>query len=59
MLVNARKIFAPATMTVPSCSLSRTSARSVRARAESKRDWQLTQSIVDTIRDPLVVLEAT
>ena len=27
------------------------------ARAESKRNWQLTQSIVDTIRDPLVVLE--
>ena len=27
------------------------------ARKESKRNWQLTQSIVDTIRDPLVVLE--
>jgi len=27
------------------------------ARIESKRNWQLTQSIVDTIRDPLVVLE--
>ena len=27
------------------------------AEAESKRHWQLTQSIVDTIRDPLVVLE--
>ena len=27
------------------------------AEAESKRNWQLTQSIVDTIRDPLVVLE--
>jgi PAS domain S-box-containing protein len=27
------------------------------AEAESKRYWQLTQSIVDTIRDPLVVLE--
>ena len=27
------------------------------ARAESKRNWQMTQSIVDTIRDPLVVLE--
>jgi PAS domain S-box-containing protein len=27
------------------------------AEAESKRNWQLTQCIVDTIRDPLVVLE--
>jgi PAS domain S-box-containing protein len=27
------------------------------AEAESKRNWQLTKSIVDTIRDPLVVLE--
>ena len=27
------------------------------AEIESKRNWQLTQSIVDTIRDPLVVLE--
>src|SRR4029078_12194040 len=27
------------------------------ARADSRRNWQLTQSIVDTIRDPLVVLE--
>jgi len=27
------------------------------AEAESKRHWQLTQCIVDTIRDPLVVLE--
>ncbi|MBY0566395.1 MAG: PAS domain-containing protein [Hyphomonadaceae bacterium] len=28
-----------------------------KARKESKRNWQLTQSIVDTIRDPMVVLE--
>ena len=27
------------------------------AEAESKRNWQLTQNIIDTIRDPLVVLE--
>jgi PAS domain S-box-containing protein len=27
------------------------------AEAESKLNWQLTQSIIDTIRDPLVVLE--
>jgi len=28
------------------------------AEAESNRNWQLAQWIVDTIRDPLVVLEA-
>ncbi len=28
------------------------------AEAESKRNWQMTQCIVDTIRDPLVVLES-
>src|SRR6202790_2113373 len=27
------------------------------AEAESRRNWQLTKSIVDTIRDPLVVLD--
>jgi PAS domain-containing protein len=48
--------FVRATMTAPSCSPSRMSATSA-ARQESKRNWQLTQSIVDTIRDPLVVLE--
>ena len=26
------------------------------AEAESRRNWQLTQSVIDTIRDPLVVL---
>ncbi len=58
MLVNARKIFRPATMTVPFCWRDRGClARSAPHGAESKRNWQLTQSIVDTIRDPLVVLE--
>jgi PAS domain S-box-containing protein len=28
------------------------------AEGESKRNWQLTQNIIDTIRDPLVVLES-
>ena len=28
------------------------------AEAESRRNWQLTQCIVDTIRDPLVVIES-
>jgi PAS domain S-box-containing protein len=57
MLVNARKIFHPGDhdgsilLAIEDVSEERV------ARAESKRNWQLTQSIVDTIRDPLVVLE--
>ena len=51
------RFFAPATMTASFCSPSRMSARSAPPAEESKRNWQLTQSIVDTIRDPLVVLE--
>ena len=57
MLVNARKIFRPGDhdgfilLAIEDVSEERA------ARAESKRNWQLTQSIVDTIRDPLVVLE--
>lgn len=57
MLVNARKILRPGEhdgfilLAIEDVSDERA------ARAESKRNWQLTQSIVDTIRDPLVVLE--
>ena len=57
MLVNARKIFRPGDhdgfilLAIEDVSEERA------ARTESKRNWQLTQSIVDTIRDPLVVLE--
>ena len=57
MLVNARKILRPGDhdgfilLAIEDVSEERT------ARKESKRNWQLTQSIVDTIRDPLVVLE--
>ena len=57
MLVNARKIFRPGDhdgfilLAIEDVSEERA------ARAESKRNWQVTQSIVDTIRDPLVVLE--
>ena len=58
MLVNARKIFRPGEhdgfilLAIEDVSEERA------ARKESKRNWQLTQSIVDTIRDPLVVLES-
>lgn len=57
MLVNARKIFRPGyhdgfiLLAIEDVSEERA------ARAESGRNWLLTQSIVDTIRDPLVVLE--
>src|ERR1700733_5913625 len=57
MLVNARKIFRPGVhdgcilLAIEDVSEERA------ARKESNRNWQLTQSIVDTIRDPLVVLE--
>ena len=57
MLVNARKIFRPGDhdgfilLAIEDVSEERA------ARKESKRIWQLTQSIIDTIRDPLVVLE--
>ena len=57
MLVNARKIFRPGEhdgfilLAIEDVSEERA------ARKESNRNWQVTQSIVDTIRDPLVVLE--
>lgn len=57
MLVNARKILRPGDhdgfilLAIEDVSEERA------ARAESKRAWQLMQSIVDTIRDPLVVLD--
>src|SRR6266550_6168383 len=58
MLVNARKIFRPSDDIDGSILLAIEDVSEERAaRAESKRNWQLTQSIVDTIRDPLVVLE--
>src|SRR5476649_2706507 len=57
MLVNARKIFRPGEhdgfilLAIEDVSEERA------ARAESNRNWLLTQGIVNTIRDPLVVLE--
>ena len=57
MLVNARKIFRNGEhdgfilLAIEDVSEERA------ARKESNRNWLLTKSIVDTIRDPLVVLE--
>jgi PAS domain S-box-containing protein len=57
MLVNARKIFSPGNLDGSILLAIEDVSEERAARAESKRSWQLTQSIVDTIRDPLVVLE--
>jgi PAS domain S-box-containing protein len=57
MLVNARKIFRPGSHDGSILLAIEDVSEERAARAESKRNWQLTQSIVDTIRDPLVVLE--
>ncbi len=57
MLVNARKIFRPGDHDGSILLAIEDVSEERAARAESKRNWQLTKSIVDTIRDPLVVLE--
>ncbi len=58
MLVNARKIFNPGDNDGSILLAIEDVSEERAARKESKRNWQLTQSIVDTIRDPLVVLES-
>jgi PAS domain S-box-containing protein len=57
MLVNARKIFSPGDHNGSILLAIEDVSEERAARKESTRNWQLTQSIVDTIRDPLVVLE--
>ncbi len=57
MLVNARKIFKAGEHDSSILLAIEDVSEERAARKESKRAWQLTQSIVDTIRDPLVVLE--
>ena len=56
MLVNARKIVRRGQRGSILLAIDDVSDERA-ARDDSKRAWQLTQSIVDTIRDPLVVLE--
>src|SRR6202789_3560858 len=58
MLVNARKIFSPGDQDGSILLAIEDVSEERAARKESNRNWQLTQSIVDTIRDPLVVLES-
>ena len=57
MLVNARKILRPGAHDGSILLAIEDVSEERAARRESNRNWQLTQSIVDTIRDPLVVLE--
>jgi len=57
MLVNARKIARPGEHLGSILLAIEDVSEERAARAESRRAWQLTQSIVDTIQDPLVVLE--
>jgi PAS domain S-box-containing protein len=58
MLVNARKLFSPGDHDGSILLAIEDVSEERAARKESKRAWQLMQSIVDTIRDPLVVLES-
>ena len=58
MLVNARRISRPGERDGAIIIAIQDVSRERVARDESRRNWQLTQSIVDTIRDPLVVLES-
>jgi PAS domain-containing protein len=58
MLVNARKIFRPGDHDGSILLAIEDVSEERAARGESKRYWHLIQSIVDTIRDPLVVLES-
>lgn len=58
MLVNARKIFSPGDHDGSILLAIEDVSEERLARKESQRARQLIQSIVDTIRDPLVVLES-
>ncbi len=57
MLVNARRIVRPGDLDDSILLAIEDVSEERAARAESQRAWQLTKSIVDTIQDPLVVLE--
>ncbi len=57
MLVNARKIFGAGDRDSSILLAIEDVSEERAARRDSNRNWQITQSIVDTIRDPLVVLE--
>ncbi|HWA23608.1 MAG TPA: PAS domain-containing protein [Caulobacterales bacterium] len=59
MLVNARKVLSPGDHEGSILIAIEDVSEERAARAESKRIWQLTQSIVDTIRDPLVEADMT
>ncbi len=57
MVLSARKVLRPGDKTGFVVLAIEDVSSERAAREDSRRNWQLTQSIVDTIRDPLVVLE--
>lgn len=57
MLVNARRIVQPGELDGAILLAIEDVSDERAARGELERTWRLTQSIVDTIRDPMVVLE--
>ena len=57
MLVNARRIVRPGELDGAILLAIEDVSDERAARGELERTWRLTQSIVDTIRDPMVVLE--
>ncbi len=57
ILLSARKVLRPGDQTGFIVLAFEDVSTERAAREDSRRNWQLTQSIVDTIRDPLVVLE--
>ena len=58
MLVNARRITRPGDPDDSILLAIEDVSEARKAQAEGDRAWRLTQSIVDTIQDPLVVLES-
>src|ERR1700681_645554 len=52
MLVNARKVFSPSNLDGSILRAIEDVREERAAGPDSRRNWQLTQSIVDTIRDP-------
>ncbi|MEJ0094484.1 MAG: PAS domain-containing protein [Methylocella sp.] len=57
LVLNARKVFRPGNST-PFLLIAIDDVTAAEdARRESERNWRLAQNIVDTVRDPLVILE--
>ncbi|MHC2088903.1 sensor histidine kinase [Methylobacterium sp. CM6244] len=57
MLLNARKVFRPGDGTERLLLAIEDVTAAREAQRESERTWQLAQNVVDTIRDPLLILD--